>query len=129
MTKLELLKKSSRNANRFMKPNLEEDANTRWVNKEVKESVTLYDGTTLKNVSYKAGLKCSISSDVYLTDEKSLKVEGNTFAEGISPRPTLGISIELHDLDLSKYNRLSNLVFFIIGLFTYVFAIYILVKP
>ena len=107
MTKLELLKKSSRNANRFMKPNLEEDANTRWVNKEVKESITLYDGTTLKNVSYKEGLKCSISSEVYLTDEKSLKVEGNTFAEGISPRPTLGISIELHDLDLSKYNRLS----------------------
>lgn len=107
MTKLEVLKKSSRNANRFMKPNLEEDANTRWQNKEVKESITLYDGTSFNNITYKEGLKCSISSEEFLSNGKSLKVEGNTYAEGISPRPTLGISIELHDLDLSKYNRLS----------------------
>ena len=53
MTKVELLKKSSRHAYRFMKPNLEEDSNTRWVNKTVKDSISLYDCTSLDNLIYK----------------------------------------------------------------------------
>ena len=107
MTKVELLKKSSRHAYRFMKPNLEEDSNTRWVNKTVKDSISLYDGTSLDNLIYKAELKCSIAEDVYLTNNKSLKVEGITFAEGIVPRPTLGVIIPFNNLDLSNYNRLT----------------------
>lgn len=107
MTKLELLKKTSQNATRFMQPNIEEDANTRWINKDVKESITLYNADSLDGIVYNDMLDVSITSEFYKTCGKSLKVVGNTFAEGISPRPTLGVVIPLNNLDLSKYNRLS----------------------
>ena len=43
MKKLEELKRTSMNAHLFMEANLEEDANTRWINKCVKDSIVLYD--------------------------------------------------------------------------------------
>ena len=107
MTKVEELKKSSKFATKFMMPNMDEDANTRWVNKKVYDTVTLYDGTSLEGLSYNEGLKVSLSNDVFKTNTSSLKVEGLTYAEGKIPRPTLGVIIPLNNIDLSNYNRIS----------------------
>ncbi len=100
MKKLEQLKHESRNAHVFMKPNLKEDSSTRWTNKNVYESLTIFDGTSLEKISYKEDLKCE------LIDNK-LVMFGMTYAEGKSPRPTLSVIINTNNLDLSNYNRLS----------------------
>ena len=100
MKKLEQLKLESRNAHVFMKPNLKEDSSTRWTNKKVYESLTIFDGTSLEKISYKEDLKCE------LIDNK-LVMFGMTYAEGKSPRPTLSVIINTNNLDLSSYNRLS----------------------
>lgn len=100
MKKLDELKQSSRNAHVFMEPNMEEDASTRWQNKQVHKSLVIYDGKSLDNISYKEDLDCSII-------DNKLVMKGLTYAEGKSPRPTLSIIINTNDLDLSSYNRLS----------------------
>ena len=69
MTKVEELKKSSKFATKFMMPNMDEDANTRWVNKKVYDTITLYDGTSLEGLSYNEDLKVEI--DDYTKDAKT----------------------------------------------------------
>jgi hypothetical protein len=92
MKKLEKLITDSRNAHVFMKPNLEEDSSTRWVNKEVYDSLTIFNGTSLENITYKEDLKCN------LVDDK-LILYGMTYAEGKNPRPTLSVVINTNNLD------------------------------
>ena len=99
MQNLENLKKQSRNAHVLMKADLNEDANTRWVNKPVLDSMVIYDGKSLDNLVYKDTLKCEIKDNHFV-------MYGSTFAEGKSPRPTLSVTIK-KNIDLSKYNRLS----------------------
>ena len=98
MQNLENLKKQSRNAHVLMKADLNEDANTRWVNKPVLDSMVIYDGKSLDNLVYKDTLKCEIKDNHFV-------MYGSTFAEGKSPRPTLSVTIK-KNIDLSKYNRL-----------------------
>ena len=74
MKKLEKLITDSRNSHVFMKPNLEEDSSTRWVNKQVYDSLTIFNGTSLENITYKEDLKCN------LVDDK-LILYGMTYAE------------------------------------------------
>ena len=100
MSKIEELKRTSRHAHVFMKPNLDEDSSTKWKNKKVYKSLNIYDGKTLDNLSYKEDLKCEIKNG-------KLVLNGLTYAEGKNPRPTLSIVINTNDLDLSDYNRLS----------------------
>ena len=64
MKKLDELKRTSMNAHLFMEANLEEDANTRWINKKVKDSIVLYDGTNINNVTIKVGVEYTISHDL-----------------------------------------------------------------
>ena len=100
MSKIEELKRTSRHAHVFMKPNLDEDSSVKWKNKKVYRSLNIYDGKTLDNLSYKEDLKCEIKNE-------KLVLNGLTYAEGKNPRPTLSIVINTNDLDLSDYNRLS----------------------
>ena len=53
MSKIEELKRTSRHAHVFMKPNLDEDASKKWKSKKVYKSLKIYDGKTLENLSYK----------------------------------------------------------------------------
>lgn len=100
MSKIEELKRTSRHAHVFMKPNLDEDASKKWKSKKVYKSLKIYDGKTLENLSYKENLKCEIKND-------KLVLYGMTYAEGKSPRPTLSVIINTNNLNLSEYNRLS----------------------
>lgn len=104
MNKVEKLKKISRNATVLIKPDLSNDSNTRWKNKEVKESFELFDGKNLDQIVVKDDLKWAIEE--YETGKECFAMEGITYAEG-GPRPTKSLTIKLNNLDLTKYNRLS----------------------
>lgn len=100
MNKLEELKKISRNAHKFIEPNMSEDSSTRWRNKKVYDSKVIFEGFSKEHISYKEDL------DVRC-EEGKLVIYGKTYAEGKSPRPTLSVNLNVKHLDLSKYNRLS----------------------
>ena len=109
MKKLEQLKHESRNAHVFMKPNLKEDSSTRWSNKKVYESLTIFDGTSLEKISYKEDLKCE------LIDNK-LVMFGMTYAEGKTPRPTLSVIINTNNtsvltVTVNIYTNICKTVF------------------
>ncbi len=111
MNKVEELKKSSLNAHIYMKPNLEEDASTRWINKKEFKSTVIYDGSHLNNLSYKEDLDISLSKELVLTNETSLKMKGITTITKKGPRPTLTFQVNLNNLNWEEYNRLSFYVY------------------
>lgn len=69
MTKLEELKKLSKNAHVFIEPNLEEDSSLRWKNKEVKKSLVLFNADSLEQLSYSENLSVSLEDGL---DRKSV---------------------------------------------------------
>lgn len=99
MENVKKLKQTSKNASIFMKPNMEEDASTRWKNKKVYETLTLFDGKNTKNIIIRPDVKWEV--------EECLTLHANTLAEGKSPRPTISIEINTNQIDLSNFNRLS----------------------
>lgn len=110
MEKLNLLKKSSQHAHKLMKEDYSSSAEKRWLEKEVKNKCVLFDGSSLENLHFKESLKCSISNKESLNNPKSFLMEGVTYAEGMSPRPTLTVSLKCNNLDLTNFNRLSFLI-------------------
>ena len=54
-----------------IKANEADSAETRWLNKKVYDSLCLYDGTSLNNVTTNACLEVSINHEVYLTGSSS----------------------------------------------------------
>ena len=110
MEKLNNLKLTSQNAHKLMKEDYSSSAEKRWLEKEVTNKTILYNGSSLENLSFKETLKCSISDKETLNNPTSFLMEGMTYAEGISPRPTLTVSLKSNNLDLSNYNRLSFII-------------------
>ena len=110
MEKLNNLKLTSQNAHKLMKEDYSSSAEKRWLEKEVTNKTILYNGSSLENLSFKETLKCSISDKETSNNPTSFLMEGMTFAEGISPRPTLTVSLKCNNLDLSNYNRLSFII-------------------
>ena len=107
MKKLDELKRTSMNAHLFMEANLEEDANTRWIKKCVKDSIVLYDGTNINNVTIKEGVEYTISHDLYKTNNASFMMKGDTTVIKVGPRPVISMQVNLDNINLEKYNRLS----------------------
>ena len=105
MEKLNNLKLSSQRAHKLMKEDYSSSAEKRWLEKEITNKTVLYDGSSLENLSFKETLKCSISNKETLHNPTSFLMEGMTYAEGISPRPTLTVSLKCNNLDLSDFNR------------------------
>ena len=107
MEKLDILKKESMYAHKLMKDDFNNGAEARWLDKKVKNKTILYKGDSLENLKYKDTLVCSISDNEINNFPSSFLMEGITYAEGISPRPTLTVALKCSDLNLTNYNRLS----------------------
>lgn len=104
---IEELKKQTNYAHKFMQPNKEEDASVRWHNKKVTNQKVLFDGTNNANLTYKEGQDSGFTNECYKTGSSSFYMKGNTYAEGYAGRPTLSVTLNFDNLDLSKYNRIT----------------------
>ena len=108
MTKdLNKILKSSLYAHKEIFDDEKNGAQYRWQNKVVKDFIYLYKGNTLDNVSYKDVLEVSITNELYLTNNTSLKITLSTDVENVIPRPWPSVRIKLNNLDLTKYNRIA----------------------
>ncbi|MDF2700324.1 MAG: hypothetical protein K0Q49_1882 [Haloplasmataceae bacterium] len=109
MSNLDELIKNSRYAHKEMKANLENDAETRWLNKKVYESRQLYQGDRIENVELIGTGTLEISKDI--DGKNNLLLTVNTKVENVNPRPSAIIKIKLNREDLSLYNRISLWVY------------------
>lgn len=83
----------------------------RWQQKEVKEKLVLFNGDTLDNVTLIGRGSLSLSSKYTLNNRFCLCVQTNTDIENISPRPSTSLRFNLNGADLSKYNRMSAMIY------------------
>ena len=83
----------------------------RWQNKIVKDSLTLFDGDSLENVSLLGRGSLSLSSKYSNQNKFCLCVTTNTDIENVTPRPSTTIHFNLKGIDLSKYNRISAQIY------------------
>ena len=81
----------------------------RWQHKEVKESLTLFDGDSLENVSLIGRGTMSLSSKH--SNKFCLCVTTNTDIENVTPRPSTVLRFNLNNKDLSHYNRISAKIY------------------
>lgn len=107
MKKIDILKKESLHAHSLMKEDYNNSSEKRWQEKEVIKTMHLFKGDSLDNLKYKETLNCSLSNREYNNFPSSFLMEGITYAEGISPRPTLTVALKCNSLNLTDYNRLS----------------------
>lgn len=112
---VEKLKKTSLYATKEMVDNVEDRAETRWYKKEVKNSLVLYDGSSLDNIVLRNTNENHAAvmelSDKYKINKFSLLLKANTKIENIKPRPSFSIKINFDKLDLSKYNRIRAKIY------------------
>lgn len=86
-----------------------EDASLRWRQKQVHDSLCIYDCTSLEKVNLRGIGSLELGSkDQY---EKCLILSTNTDIEGVTPRPSSELSLKFDGLNLSKYNRISVMVY------------------
>lgn len=90
-------------------------AETRWLAKEVKEDLILFNGSNLENVvlrntnpEYAATIELSKKHALH---DYSVLATANTKIENIKPRPAFSLKINLGNLDLSKYNRIRAKIY------------------
>ena len=111
MNKLEQLIKTSKMATIAMKENLEDNAYTRWQNKEVYKRLCIYNSNNIDNVSLHGLATIDLSSDIVVDNNMSLHFTANTKVENVIPRPFPSIKIKLDSLNLEEYNRISLKVY------------------
>lgn len=90
-------------------------AEYRWLNKEVKEELLLFDGSSLdkvelRNANIEHQAKIGLSRK-YAIHGFSLYATANTKIENIKPRPTFSLKINFGQIDLSKYNRIRAKIY------------------
>ena len=83
----------------------------RWQQKEVKESLVLFNGDSLDNVSLVGRGSLSLSSKYSNQNKFCLCVTTNTDIENVTPRPSTVLHFNLNNKDLSRYNRISAKVY------------------
>lgn len=98
-----------------IKEELNNSAEVRWLKKEVKDSLVLYDGSTLEGVElrnsneeHKAIMALSDKNKIH---DKSLVAVANPKIENIKPRPSFSFKLNFNKLDLSKYNRIRAKIY------------------
>ena len=83
----------------------------RWQHKQIKDSKVIFSGDTLDNVQLIGRGSLSLSSKFSNQNKFCLCVTTNTDIENISPRPSTSLHFTLDNLDLSKYNRMSAMIY------------------
>lgn len=98
-----------------IKEELNNSAEVRWLKKEVKDSLVLYDGSTLEGVELRNSNEehkaIMTLSDKYKIHDKSLVAVANPKIENIKPRPSFSFKLNFNKLDLSKYNRIRAKIY------------------
>ena len=79
---------------------------TRWLNKEVKDSLLLYKGDTIEGITCSNCVVLSLSDEFTLNNKTSLKMTLSTDIENVIPRPWPSVRIKLNNKDLTKYTRI-----------------------
>ncbi len=108
--KLDLIKES-KYAHKEMKPNLLDDASSRWHEKKVIDRLCLYHSNTLENVVLNGKASIKLSKEYTYNNEMSLCFEADTKVENVFPRPFPNIKISFEKKNLEKYNRLSFYIY------------------
>ena len=111
MKKLEELIKTSKQATIPMEENLEDNANTRWLNKKVYKRCCLYQSNTLDNVVLNGKASIDLSNEFVIDNNMSLHFVADTKVENVVPRPYPNIKIGLSGLNLEEYNRICVKVY------------------
>ena len=83
----------------------------RWQHKDIKDSLVLFNGDTLNNVTINGRGTLSLSSKHTLNNNFSLCVTTNTDIENITPRPSTSLHFEFNKVDLTKFNRMSAMIY------------------
>ena len=89
----------------------EKSAEYRFNHKEVLDKLTLFNGDTLDGVTLTGRGTLSLSSKYSLQNKFCLCVSTNTDIENVTPRPSTSLRFDLGNRDLSKYNRMSALIY------------------
>lgn len=102
-------------ANKEMFDDYENCAESRWLKKEVKEELLLFDGSSLENVELRNAnslhqAKMGLSKK-YKIHTFSLLATANTKIENIKPRPSFSLKINFGKLNLSIYNRIRAKIY------------------
>ena len=109
--KLDELIIKSNGARRDIAIDITKSAEYRFQNKEVKDKLVLFNGDTLDGVTLSGRGSLSLSSKYSVQNKFCLCVTTNTDIENITPRPSTSLRFDLGNRDLSKYNRMSALIY------------------
>lgn len=101
----------SRFAHREIKPDLQDAAETRWLEKKVLRSIPLHPCKSLENVQLKGFGTIELSSERYHTPGDCLLVTTNTDVDGLVPRPKTTAVFSMNKADWSQFNRVSAWVY------------------
>jgi hypothetical protein len=85
---------------------------TRWLNKEVKDSLLLYKGDNIDGITCSNCVVLSLSDEFTLNNKTSLKMTLSTDIENVIPRPWPSVRIKLNSKDLSvrKWDGMSSII-------------------
>jgi len=88
-----------------IKENKEEGANEAWLKKQASEIKIIYEGTRIDNIRFTECSDISLSNEITLNYETSLRIYHSTDVENVIPRPWPSIKIDIDEVDLSQYNQ------------------------
>ncbi len=108
---MEKMIKNSRFAHKEILADINDDANTRWLNKPVLSTKDIYNGDTLEGVIGPKDGSMTLSNKFANFGNSSLLITANTQVENVFPRPACGVTFQLPHVDYSEYNRLSAWVY------------------
>ena len=111
MTDLEKLVLESRYAHIEMQPDLNDSAETSWLNKKVLNYRVLDECTNLDKLTYTGAGTVEVSDIRAHDNDKSVMITANTDIDGIIPRPSHSLLLKFAEEDWRDYNRLSLWVY------------------
>lgn len=111
MENLDKLIQESFFANKEMKVDESDSAETRWNNKQVTEEKTIYDCNTMEHAKFHGVGEFSYTNEMQFNNKKTMKIKTSTDIEDMRPRPSSTIHIALDKQDWKAYNRFSVWVY------------------
>ena len=98
-------------AHREMSEDLNECAETRWLNKKVEDFATIYSSDNTEKASISGQATLEVAKEMKYEGKNCLCLTADTKIENIQPRPVCGVNIALDKMDLSAFNRISAWIY------------------
>lgn len=107
--------KDSFYAYKEIKEDVNNGAEIRWINKEVKKTKLLYDGSTMDNIELRNS-NSDHSAVIMLNEkhkihQKSLLAVANPNIENIKPRPSFSLKFNFPKINLNEFNRIRAKIY------------------